>query len=117
MIEIMKDKDDEILEKQFNFGKAVRNPYEGKLGKQCLPNSKIVMPENLDAERIGQIPSDQFGNLSSNGLASKPTAIGGMSRNELDAELEKGIESLRNGRMYTLEEVDAELAELVNATL
>ena len=115
--EIMEDKDDEILEKRFDFGKAERNPYAGKLGKQCLPNSKIVMQVNPDAERIDQIPSDQFGNLSATEPASKPTAIGGMSRNELDAELEKGIESLRNGRMYTLEEVDAELAELVNARL
>ena len=103
--------------KEFDFSKAERNPYAGKLGKQCLPNSKIVMQVNPDAERIGQIPSDQFGNLSATEPTSKPTAIGGMSRNELDAELEKGIESLRNGRMYTLEEVDAELAELVNATL
>ena len=105
------------MHEEFDFSKAERNPYAGKLGKQCLPNSKIVMPENLDTEQIGQIPSDQFGNLSATEPASKPTAIGGMSRNELDAELEKGIESLRNGRMYTLEEVDAELAELVNATL
>ena len=116
VIEIMKDKDDELLEKEFDFSKAVRNPYVDKLGKQCLHNSKIVMQENPGAEQISQTLSDQFGNLSSNGLASKPTAIGGMSRNELDAELEKGIESLRNGRMYTLEELDAELAELVNAT-
>ena len=55
----MKDKDDELLKKEFDFSKAVRNPYAGKLGKQCLPNSKIVMQVNPDAERIGQIPSDQ----------------------------------------------------------
>ena len=73
--------------------------------------------DNPNTERISQTLSDQFGNLSATEPASKPTAIGGMSRNELDAELEKGIESLRNGRMYTLEEVDAELAELMNATL
>ena len=28
----------------------------------------------------------------------KPTAIGGMSREELDAELRKGIESLKSGK-------------------
>lgn len=36
--------------------------------------------------------------------------IGGMSRAELDAELTKGIESLKSGS-YTADEVDAELAK------
>lgn len=40
----------------------------------------------------------------------KPTAIGGMSQEELDAELMKGIESLKSGKTYTPDEVDAELA-------
>ena len=39
----------------------------------------------------------------------KPTAIGGMSREEVDAELMKGIDSLKTGRAYTADEVDAEL--------
>ena len=41
----------------------------------------------------------------------KPTAIGGMTREELDAELEKGWESMQNERLYSAEEVDKELAE------
>lgn len=40
----------------------------------------------------------------------KPTAIGGMSRAELDAELRKGLASLDAGKAYTAEEVDAALA-------
>lgn len=40
-----------------------------------------------------------------------PTAIGNMSRAELDAELKKGMESLKSGRPYTADEVDAELAK------
>ncbi len=40
-----------------------------------------------------------------------PTAVGGMSRTELDAELTKGVESLKSGRTYTSDEVDAELAQ------
>lgn len=40
----------------------------------------------------------------------KPTVIGGMSREELDAELMKGLESLKSGKAYTADEVDAELA-------
>ena len=39
----------------------------------------------------------------------KPTAIGGMSRADLDAELMKGVRSLRSGKTYTADEVDAEL--------
>lgn len=41
----------------------------------------------------------------------KPIAIGAMSREELDAELMKGINSLKSGKCYTADEVDAELAK------
>lgn len=41
--------------------------------------------------------------------ASKPTAIGGMNYSELDSELMKGVESLKSGKTYTIDEVDAEL--------
>jgi len=40
--------------------------------------------------------------------SSKPTAMGGMSREQLDAELMKGIESMKSGKTYTADEVDAE---------
>ena len=40
-----------------------------------------------------------------------PTAIGDMSHAELDAELAKGMESLKSGKVYTANEVDAELAK------
>ncbi len=42
--------------------------------------------------------------------AAKPTAVGGMSRAELDAELMKGMDSLKAGKTYTADEVDAALA-------
>ena len=38
----------------------------------------------------------------------KPTAIGGMTREQLDAELIKGIESMKSGKTYTADEIDAE---------
>lgn len=41
---------------------------------------------------------------------AKPTAIGGMSRGQLDAELQKGMDSMKSGKTYTVDEVDAELA-------
>ena len=40
----------------------------------------------------------------------KPTVIGGMTREELDAELMKGVESAKSGKSYTVEEVDDILA-------
>jgi addiction module RelB/DinJ family antitoxin len=42
--------------------------------------------------------------------SAKPTAIGGMNRTEIDVELIKGINSLKSGKTYTPDEVDAELA-------
>lgn len=39
----------------------------------------------------------------------KPTAIGGMTREQIDAELQKGIDSIEAGRTIPAEEVNAEL--------
>lgn len=41
----------------------------------------------------------------------KPTAIGGMNREELDMELQKGMASLKAGRRISADNVDRELAE------
>lgn len=41
---------------------------------------------------------------------TKPTAIGNMNRAELNAELTKGVESLKSGRIRTADEADDELA-------
>lgn len=37
--------------------------------------------------------------------------IGNMSREQLDAELQRGIDSMKRGHTYTEEEVDTMLAE------
>ncbi len=42
---------------------------------------------------------------------TRPTAIGGLTREKLDAELTKGIDSLKDGKIYTTDEVDTELAK------
>lgn len=44
-------------------------------------------------------------------LPQRPTAIGGMTREQLDAELQKGMDSINSGRLYSADEVDAMLAE------
>lgn len=41
--------------------------------------------------------------------STKPTAVGGMSREKLDAELMKGMESMKFGKSHTADEVDTEL--------
>ena len=40
----------------------------------------------------------------------KPMAIGQMARKQLDKELAKGIDSMKDGKLYSADEVDAELA-------
>ena len=71
--------------------------------------------------RLGLTPSSAIQMLYSqivlqNGIpfsvcipSNKPTAIGSLSRDELDIELAKGIESIKNGRPLTTDEVDAHL--------
>lgn len=43
--------------------------------------------------------------------SARPTAIGGMTREQIDVELQKGIDSLQNDPTYTVDEVDAILAK------
>lgn len=42
---------------------------------------------------------------------AKPVAIGGMSREELDMELQKGMASLKAGQRIPADDIDRELAE------
>lgn len=42
---------------------------------------------------------------------ARPTAIEGMTREELDAELMKGLVSMQGGKTYSADEVDAELVQ------
>ncbi len=37
---------------------------------------------------------------------NKPTALGSITRDELDKELQKGLDSLRSGKSYSADEVD-----------
>lgn len=43
-------------------------------------------------------------------LPANPTTVGSMSRAELDAELRKGVESIKDGKTFTADEVDEELS-------
>lgn len=43
--------------------------------------------------------------------SSKPLAVGSMTREQLDAELQKGVDSIKAGKAYSTDEVDAVLAK------
>ena len=45
--------------------------------------------------------------------ASKPLAVGAMTGEQLDAELRKGVDSIKAGRVYSADEVDEALAKEV----
>ena len=40
-----------------------------------------------------------------------PTTIGNLSKEELDIELQKGIDSLKDEKIYSADEIDAELSD------
>jgi addiction module RelB/DinJ family antitoxin len=63
--------------------------------------SKIVMSNGIPFEL--KIPD------------SKPTAIGSLSREQLDNELMKGIDSLKYGKVYSADEIDEEFAKEFDA--
>ena len=42
---------------------------------------------------------------------SKPCAVGAMTKEQLDAELQKGMDSIKKGNVYSADEVDALLAK------
>ncbi|MCI9477138.1 type II toxin-antitoxin system RelB/DinJ family antitoxin [Anaerovoracaceae bacterium 41-7] len=43
--------------------------------------------------------------------SEKPLAIGAMTREQLDAELQKGVDSIKSGNVYSADEVDMALAK------
>lgn len=45
--------------------------------------------------------------------SSTPVAIGGMRREDLDAEIQKGVDSLKTGKRHSMDEVDRRMAEVL----
>ena len=43
--------------------------------------------------------------------SSKPLDVGAMTREQLDAELQKGVDSIKAGNVYSADEVDTVLAK------
>ena len=44
-------------------------------------------------------------------IMANTSAVGVMTREELDAELQKGVDSIKAGKVYSADEVDAALAK------
>ena len=44
-------------------------------------------------------------------IMANTSAVGVMTREELDAELQKGVDSIKAGKVYSADEVDAVLAK------
>lgn len=79
---------------------ALKDRAEGILAKQGItPDGAIQMLYSQIVQRNG-IPFDPCF------TKTKPTAIGGMTPAEVEAELWKGIGSIADGRVYSVEEVD-----------
>lgn len=43
--------------------------------------------------------------------SSKPVAVGAMTVEQLNAELQKGVDSIKAGKVYSVDEVDSALAK------
>ena len=111
---------------------ASKNEYSKEKGGDTMANTSAVyarIDTNLkdNAENIlsqlGISPSSAIQMLYSQivlkkGMpfelklpSSKPLAIGAMTRGELDAELQKGVDSIKAGKICSADEVDAVLAK------
>ena len=75
--------------------KELKENAEGILSKLGIsPSSAIQMLYSQIVHFELRLPSE------------KPVAVGGMTHEQLDAELMKGVESLKSGKTYTVDEID-----------
>lgn len=86
-----------------------------RIDTQLKTNAEAIL------ERLGITPSGAIQMLYSQIVLQKgipfdlklpeelPVAIGGMTREELDIELAKGVKSVKTGKCLTIEELNAEL--------
>ena len=63
--------------------------------------------------QLGISPSSAIQMLYSQIVLRKgmPLAVGAMTREQLDAELQKGVDSIKAGKVYSADEIDAALAK------
>ena len=78
--------------------------------KEAVENILSLFFEKNTKKKSPNSQNTNFCDEHLNEIQEKPTAIGGMSKEELDVELMKGVESLKSDRTYTVNEVDAEFS-------
>lgn len=97
---------------------ANTSPVYARINSQLKENAESVMKKlGLTPSNVIQMLYSQIVLLQGMPFEIKlpertPVDISSLSRSELDAELLKGINSLKDGRALTEEEVEKELAEL-----
>lgn len=111
---------------------ANKNKYNKEKGGDTMANTSAVyaridtnLKENAESilSQLGISPSSAIQMLYSQivlkkGMpfelklpSSKPLAVGAMTREQLDSELRKGVDSIKAGEVYSADEVDAALAK------
>lgn len=80
-----------------------------KENAERILNQLGISPSNAIQMLYSQIVLTRGLPLNVQLLSIKPTNISNMTRAELDTELQKGMNSLKYGNLYTVDEVDEEL--------
>ena len=84
-----------------------------RVKKGCVEITRAEYEErnNFDAKDIEKNHVSDNHIETKPASVTKPIAISNMTRAELDAELMKGVESIKTNKAYTADEVDAVLAK------
>ena len=107
---------------------ASKSEYNKEKGGDTMANTSAVyaridtnLKDNAESilSQLGISPSSAIQMLYSQIVLKKgmpfelkkPLAVGAMTREELDAELQKGVDSIKAGKVYSADEVDAILAK------
>lgn len=97
-----------------------KSEYDEEKGGDTMANTSAVyaridtnLKDNAESilSQLGISPSSAIQMLYSQIVLKKPLAVGAMTREELDAELQKGVDSIKAGKVYSADEVDAILAK------
>ena len=97
------------------YGKQIRrlrpDRSRAKAKRRADPAAARNHPLQRDSDALSPDRPDPGPPAGPAPAPAPPTAIGAMPQAVLDAELQKGLDSLRTGVTYSPDEVDAALAE------
>ncbi len=93
----------------FRIDEDVKQRAERALDEMGLTMSAAITVFLTKVARERRIP---FEIRAAAPAERKPVALGSLTKEDLDAELEKGMDDIRNGRVYTESEVFEEMRRL-----